>query len=148
MHGIMQWYLCDVYNIMAGILTLMCMHACSVALVVFHSLRPYGFYPVRLLCPWNSPDKNTGVGCHALLQGIFPTQGSNPRLLRLLHWEADSLPTEPRGKPVDLATWRYMAFPWRTFQEGSLSCPFISTPTSLLPLLLLSPLATTNFSCI
>ena len=35
-----------------------------------------------------SPGKNTGVGCHALLQGIFPTQGSNPRLLCLLHWQA------------------------------------------------------------
>ena len=34
----------------------------------------------RLLCPWDSPGKNTGVGCHALLQGIFPTQGSNPGL--------------------------------------------------------------------
>ena len=33
----------------------------------------------------NSPGQNTGVGCHALLQGIFPTQGSNPYLLRLLH---------------------------------------------------------------
>ena len=37
--------------------------------------------------------KNTGVGCHFLLQGIFPTQGSNPRLPCLLHWQADSLPT-------------------------------------------------------
>ena len=36
--------------------------------------------PARLLCPWNSPGKNTGVGCHILLQGIFPTQGSNPDL--------------------------------------------------------------------
>ena len=35
----------------------------------------------RLLGPWNSPDKNTGVGCHFLLQGIFPTQGLNPGLL-------------------------------------------------------------------
>ena len=32
-------------------------------------------------CPWDSPDKNTRVGCHSLLQGIFPTQGSNPGLL-------------------------------------------------------------------
>ena len=32
----------------------------------------------RLLCPWNSPGKNTGVGSCSLLQGIFPTQGSNP----------------------------------------------------------------------
>ena len=38
------------------------------------------------------PGKNSGVGCQSLLQGIFPTQGSNPRLLWLLHWQADSLP--------------------------------------------------------
>ena len=37
--------------------------------------------PARLLCPWDSPGKNTGVGCHALLQGIFLTQGSNTGLL-------------------------------------------------------------------
>src|SRR5574340_1213669 len=36
---------------------------------------------IRLLCPWDSPGKNTGVGYHFLLQGIFPTQGSNPGLL-------------------------------------------------------------------
>ena len=39
------------------------------------------------------------MGCHALLQGIFPTQGSNLRLLRLLHWQAGSLPLAPPGKP-------------------------------------------------
>ena len=49
------------------------------------SLRPCGLQPARLLCPWDSPGKNTGVGCHALLQGIFPPQGSNPCLLCLLH---------------------------------------------------------------
>ena len=40
----------------------------------------------------DSPGKNTGMGFHALLQGIFPTQGSNPRLLCLLHQQASSLP--------------------------------------------------------
>ena len=45
------------------------------------SLRPHGLQSARLLCPWDSPDKSTGVGCHFLLQGIFPTQGRNPRLL-------------------------------------------------------------------
>ena len=50
--------------------------------VVSHSVRPHGLQPVRLLCPWDSPGKNTGVGCHVLLQGIFPTQGSNPGLLQ------------------------------------------------------------------
>ena len=38
-------------------------------------------WPYRLLYPWGSPGKNTGAGCHALLQGIFLTQGSNPSLL-------------------------------------------------------------------
>ena len=50
-----------------------------------------------LPCP--PPGKNTGVGCHALLQGIFWTRGSNLRLLRLLHWQAGSLPLAPPGKP-------------------------------------------------
>ena len=48
----------------------------------------------------DSPGKNTGVGCHALLQGIFPTQGSNPHLLHLLHCQAGSLPLAPPGKPL------------------------------------------------
>ena len=49
----------------------------------------------------DSPGKNTpGVGCHALLQGIFPTQGSNLHLLCLLHWQAGSLPLAPTWKPV------------------------------------------------
>ena len=55
----------------------------------------YGLQPARLLCPWNSPGKNTGVDCHALLQGIFPIQGSNPCLLRLLHWKVSSSPLAP-----------------------------------------------------
>ena len=50
----------------------------------------------RLLCPWDFSRKNTGVGCLFLLQGIFPTQGLN---LCLLFWQADSLPSEPLGKP-------------------------------------------------
>ena len=45
------------------------------------------------------PGKNTGVGCHFLLQGVFSTQGSNPYLLHLLHWQVDSLPLAPPGKP-------------------------------------------------
>ena len=41
--------------------------------VVSNSLRPHGLSPTRLLCPRDSPGKNAGLGCHALLQGIFPT---------------------------------------------------------------------------
>ena len=51
--------------------------------------------PARLLCLWDSPGKNTGVGCQFLLWGIFLTQGSNRCLP---HWQADSLPLRP-GKP-------------------------------------------------
>ena len=51
--------------------------------VMSNSLWPRGLQPTRLLSPWDSPGKNTGVGCHFLLQGIFLTQGSN---LGLQHW--------------------------------------------------------------
>ena len=46
------------------------------------------------------PGKDIGVGCHFLLQGIFPTQGSNPCLLCLLHWQASSLLLTPPKKPI------------------------------------------------
>ena len=48
--------------------------------VVFDSMRPHGLQPARLLYPWGFPGKNTQVSGHALLQGIFPTPGSNPGL--------------------------------------------------------------------
>ena len=70
-------------------------HVCSVTSVMFNLLRPHGLWPARLLCPWDSPGKNTGVGCHALLQGIFPTQGSDLPLLRPLHWQESSSPLVP-----------------------------------------------------
>ena len=61
--------------------------------------RPHGLHPARLLYLWNFPGKNAGLGCCFLLQWIFPTQGSNPHLLYLLHWQVDSLPLAPPGKP-------------------------------------------------
>ena len=63
--------------------------------VVSDSLQPNGLQPARLLHLWNSPGKNTGVGCQALLQGTFQTQRSNMCLLSLLHWQAGSLPLAP-----------------------------------------------------
>ena len=71
------------------------------ALVLSHSvvsdfLQPHGLMPTGPLCPWNFPGQNTGEGCHFLLQGIFPTQGSN---LQLLNWQADSLPLRDLGSP-------------------------------------------------
>ena len=55
-----------------------CMISCFIHVQLLATLW---VYPARLLCPWDSPGKNTGVGCHAFLQEIFPTQESNPGLL-------------------------------------------------------------------
>ena len=70
----------------------------SVTSVVSNSLWPYGLWPTRLLCLWDFPGKSTGVDCHFLFQGIFPTQGSNPglphcrqTLNRLSHQESPTI---------------------------------------------------------
>ena len=59
--------------------------ACMLAKSAF--CNPMNCSPLRLLHLWNFPGKNPGVDCHFLLQGIFPTQGSNPRLSCLLQWQ-------------------------------------------------------------
>ena len=64
--------------------------------VMSNSLWPHGLQPTRLLCTWEFPGKNTGMGCHFLLQRIFPTQGLNPCLLL----GRGFFTTEPRGKPM------------------------------------------------
>ena len=61
---------------------------------------PQWIIATRLLCPWDSPGKNTGVGCNVLLQGLFLTQGLNLHLLCLLYWQAVNLPTVLPGKPL------------------------------------------------
>ena len=73
----------------------------SIASVMSNSLQPHGLQPTRLFCPWDSPCKNSGVGCHDFLQGIFLTQGWKLLLcfLHLLHWQVGSLPLAPPGKP-------------------------------------------------
>ena len=60
-----------------------------------NSLGSHGLWPTRLLRPWDFPGKSTEVGCHFLLQGIFPTQGLNPGLP---HLQVDALPSKPPGK--------------------------------------------------
>ena len=64
--------------------------------VVSDSLCPHGLQPTGLSSLWDSPGKYTRVGCHFLLQGIFLTQGSNPRLL---HWQVGSIPLSHLGFP-------------------------------------------------
>ena len=64
-----------------------------------NSLQSCGLWSTRLLCPWDSPGKNTGVGSHSHVQRICPTQGSNPRVL---HWQTYSLPLSHLGSPHSL----------------------------------------------
>ena len=69
-------------------------------------LQPHGLYPARRLCPWSSPSKNTGVGCHFLLQGIFLTQELNLGLLHyrqiLYHLSHQGNPELPYGPAIPL----------------------------------------------
>ena len=69
-----------------------------------HSVMPYSATQWTVDCQgplsMDSPGKNTGVGCHTLLQEIFLTQGSKLHFLLLLHWQADSLPLVPPRKPI------------------------------------------------
>ena len=78
--------------------------------VMSDSLSSHGLKPSLLLCPWNSPGKSTGVGCHFLLQGIFPTWGSNLGLLhckQILYQEGNgnSLQYLCLENPMDEGTW-------------------------------------------
>ena len=75
-----------------------CFFVCS---VMSDSLWPHGLLSTRLLCPSIFPSKNTGLGCHFILQGIFPTQGLNSCLLCLLYWQVGSLMLVPPGKQDD-----------------------------------------------
>ena len=84
------------------------MCVCPCLSVVSDSLWPHGLQPIRLLCPWNFPGKNTQVSCHFPLQGVFPTHGLKPHLLCLLPWQVDSLPLHHPGSPLErpLAWWK------------------------------------------
>ena len=110
----------DAASLFLGILLL---SSCS---VMSDSLQPHELEPPRLICPWNFPGKNTGVGCHALLQGIFPTPGSNPCLLC---WQADSLPF---SSVQSFSHVQLLVTPWITARQASLS---ITNSWSLLKLM-------------
>ena len=68
----------------------------------------------RLLCPWDTSGKNTGVGSMPSSRGIFPTQGLNPHHIHLLHWQEGSLPLTPSGKPSVLFTYCHCCFTYYT----------------------------------
>ena len=68
----------------------------TLSVCVCQSLIVSDSQPTRLLCPWNSPGKNTAVGCHSLLQSIFPIQGLN---LGLLHCRQSLNHLSHQGSP-------------------------------------------------
>ena len=68
--------------------------------VMSNSLQPHGLQPAKLLCPWNFPGKNTGVGCHFPLRVIFPTQGQNSRCASAA-LAGGFFSTVPPGKPIN-----------------------------------------------
>ena len=63
---------------------------------------PQGLQPTSLLCPWDLPGKNTGMGCPFLFQGILPTQGLNPCLLCLLWCKQILYPLSQWRSPCSL----------------------------------------------
>ena len=77
-----------------------CVCACWVASVMPNPLWSSGLQPTRLPCPWDSPGRNTAVGCHALLQDSFPIQGSNPCLWCLLHGRRVLHHSHHLGSPI------------------------------------------------
>ena len=96
--------------------------------------------PEEYLCPWDSPGKNTGVGCHALLQGIFPTQGSNPGLLHcrqiLYHLSLQGSPSPlhthlqvancQRRERVFACSIMYVRSPvWQTLSHACILCNWL-----------------------
>ena len=76
-------------------------------LIVSNSLQPHVLLPTTLLCPWNFPGKDAGMGSQPLLQRIFPTQGLNSDLL---HYRQILLLYEPPGKPIDIHTYNLIFY--------------------------------------
>ena len=84
--------------------------ACKITLVMSNSLQPHGLWLTRLLCPWDSPGKNTGVGCHALLREILPYPGIELMSLISPAWQADSVQLSHLGSPKIKLMWDYIFF--------------------------------------
>ena len=73
---------------------------------------PHGLQSARLLCPWDFPGKNTGAGCHILLQGSTPPRDRTLYLLHLLHWQNGSLPVETPGSFFNFKIYKLKQSSW------------------------------------
>ena len=127
-----------------------CCRCHLVTAVASHSVRPCELQPARLLRPWDSPGKDTGAGCHALLQGVCLTQGSNLSLLhcrQILYRWATKWVNEMKPKKwmkgllnASQDAWKKITCPWgkegRTdrsissvqFSSVAQSCPTLCDP--------------------
>ena len=96
-----------------------CVCVCVPAWSAVLTLPSHRLWPTRLLCPWDFPGRNTGAGCHALLQEIFLTQGSQSGLHRrqILY---------QKGNHTAKKRWRLNAAPESTFLTTAFSCLFPS----------------------
>ena len=90
------------FNLALSSCNTVCVCVCVSHLIVSDSLRPLELELTRLLCPWNSPGKSTGVGSHSLLPGGLPDLGFEPKSQVL---QVGSLPSEPPGKPSSYYNW-------------------------------------------
>ena len=90
-----------------------CCWWCLIAKSYLTLFWPYALLPARVLCLWDLPGKNTAVGCHFLIQGLFQTQGLNPHLL---HWQVDTLPLSLLGSPMEY----YLAIERNEFESVEL----------------------------
>ena len=86
---------------------------------VSHSVMSDSLWPTRLLCPWDSPGKNTAVACYSLLQGIFLTQGLNPGLL---HYGQILYSLSRQGSPYTSLYFRERKGEKTAFQFISVRC--------------------------
>ena len=99
---------------------------CLVTQLCLTLLRCHGLLPLRLLCPWDFPGKNTGVGCLFLLQGVFLTQGLEPESPTLA---GEFFTTDPPGKPKTSGKHLQFLLPWTRSLSLSLSCAHTHTHT-------------------
>ena len=86
----------SIYHVTTIKLCKICCCCCFVTKLYLTLMNAWTVAP-RLLCLWNFPGKNNGVGCHSLLQGIFSTKESNQHLL---HLQVDSLSLSHQGSPI------------------------------------------------
>ena len=116
-------------SLLSTLMNFLCLCCCSVA-----KSCPTLCDPVDCSRPGSSvhevfPGKDTRVGCHSLLQGIFPTQGSNPAFL---YWQAGFLPSEPQGSPSLTLGLQISILPLRTFFTLTVTWRWLSTLQSWL----------------